>query len=141
MVGIPAAVAAASNMINGIIERIWPDPNEAEKNAIERLKVGVQAEMTALNGQLTANIEAAKHASVFVAGARPAIIWICGFGLAYASIIEPLIRFIAQVIFGYQGDFPLINTSITTDMLFGLLGLGGYRTIEKVKGVSRETLK
>ena len=141
MFDIPAAITATTNMISGIVDRIWPDPNESEKNAIERLKVMVAQEMASLKGQLDANIVAAKHGSVFVAGARPFILWVCGGALAYSTLIEPIMRFVAQVCFGYIGDFPVLNTEIVNTALFGLLGLGGYRTFEKVKGVSRETLK
>ena len=52
---------------------------------------------------------------------------------AYAAIGEPLARFIAQVLFDYAGVFPQIDTTITMQVLFGLLGLGAFRSIEKVK--------
>jgi hypothetical protein len=59
---------------------------------------------------------------------------VCGFSLAYAAVFDPFIRFVAQVIFAYNGIFPIINTEITLQVLVGILGLGGYRTYEKVKG-------
>jgi hypothetical protein len=48
-------------------------------------------------------------------------------------VLEPLIRFLAVVGFGYKGTFPLIDTSITMQVLFGILGLGAYRTYEKTR--------
>lgn len=61
----------------------------------------------------------------------------CAAALAYASIVEPVARFVAQVLFSYTGLFPLIDTTITVQMLAGLLGLSGMRSYDKVKGVAR----
>jgi hypothetical protein len=68
-----------------------------------------------------------------VAGWRPAVGWIGAFGLGYAAVLEPVIRFVAVVAFGYAGKFPVIDTSITMQVLFGILGLGAYRTFEKTR--------
>lgn len=88
--------------------------------------------------QIAVNTEEAKSGSWFTSGWRPATGWICSFALAYSAIIEPLARFIASVGFGYSGPFPIIDTNITMQVLFGLLGLGAYRTVEKVKNASEK---
>lgn len=88
-------------------------------------------------GQIGTNTEEAKSDNWFVAGGRPAIMWICGIAFAYSAVIEPFVRFIAQVGFHYNGLFPVIDTDITQQVLYGILGLGAARTIEKVKGVAR----
>lgn len=75
--------------------------------------------------------------SSFVSGARPFILWVCGFALAYATLIEPLMEFVAVVCFGYSGEFPSIESSETFQALLGVLGLGGLRTYEKLNGVAR----
>jgi hypothetical protein len=75
--------------------------------------------------------------SLFVSGWRPFVGWICGFSLLYVELIEPILRFIAKVCFHYQGDFPLINTELTMQLLFGLLGLAWARSFDKLKGVSK----
>lgn len=81
--------------------------------------------------QIGVNTEEAKSESVFVAGARPAIMWIGAFALAYASILEPLLRFTATVGFNYTGTYPEIDTNITMQVLFGILGLGAMRSFDK----------
>lgn len=86
--------------------------------------------------QLDVNKVEAGNGSVFVSGARPFIIWVCGFALLYAAILEPMARFAATVLLHYVGPFPLIDTTITLQVLFALLGLGGYRSVEKIKGVA-----
>ena len=86
--------------------------------------------------QIGVNTEDAKSASLFVSGGRPACIWIGAAGMAYAAIIEPFLRFIAQVVFGYEGAFPAVDTMITLQVLFGLLGLSGMRSYDKKQGTA-----
>lgn len=82
--------------------------------------------------QIAVAREEAKSVNWWVAGARPFILWACGVAFAYAAIIEPIMRFVSML-FGYVGPFPELNTDITMQILFGLLGLGAFRTVEKVK--------
>lgn len=124
------------------IDKIWPDPvkRAEELRKLEELRqtgdiARLNAEVSLMLGQIEINKTEAQHPSVFVAGARPAVMWIGAFGLAYASIIEPLARFAARVIFDYTGEFPELDTTITMQVLFGILGLGAYRTFEKTKDV------
>ena len=81
--------------------------------------------------QIAVNQEAARSTNWFVAGGRPFILWTCGVAFAYATILEPLLRFLAQVGVGYNGAFTAIDTSLTMQVLLGLLGLSGLRTYEK----------
>ena len=53
--------------------------------------------------------------------------------MAYAALVEPFARFAAKVWFGYSGDFPVIDTDLTLQILMGMLGLGAMRSVEKVK--------
>lgn len=85
--------------------------------------------------QLDVNKTEAASASLFVSGWRPAIGWICGLGLLYVSVIQPVAEFVVNL-YGYTGKFPEIDTSITMQVLFGMLGLSGMRTYEKTKGVA-----
>jgi hypothetical protein len=86
--------------------------------------------------QIEVNKEEAKSASVFVSGWRPFIGWGCGFAFLYIGIVEPVARFVAKVQFGYTGEFPEIDPTITMQVLFGLLGLAGMRTYEKTQKVA-----
>lgn len=127
------------------IEKIWPDPSKRAEELLklEQLKqtgdlAKLQAEVSLMLGQIEINKAEAQHPSVFVAGARPAVMWIGAFGLAYAAIIEPIARFVARVICDYNGEFPVLDTTITMQVLFGILGLGAYRTFEKTKEVQTD---
>ncbi len=130
-----------------VIERVWPDPAkqaEEKRKLIEISQRGDLAELNAqvqlLTGQLEINKVEAASDSVFVSGWRPFIGWVCGFGLFYAAILEPLMRFIATML-DYTGTFPVIDTSITMQVLLGMLGLGAMRTREKEKGVHKDSFK
>jgi len=104
---------------------------------LEMAKVGISIDMA----QIAVNTEEAKSGSTFVAGGRPAAIWVGVFSLAYASTIEPLMRFVATVMFHYAGAFPVLNTTITLQVLFGLLGLGAYRSFDKYNGTDTKSIK
>lgn len=85
--------------------------------------------------QIGVNLEEAKSASLFVSGWRPFVGWVCGSALAYVSIIEPVARF-AATMGGYQGSFPVIDTYLTAQVLFCLLGMGYLRSGDKRAGVA-----
>ena len=106
----------------------------------DKEKMALEIEMRKLDqandmAQLAVNTEEAKSASLFVSGWRPAIGWTCGFGLLYVSVMLPIAEFVAKM-YGYAGTFPEVDTSITMQVLFGMLGLSGMRTYEKAKGVA-----
>ncbi|CAB5220124.1 Holin of 3TMs, for gene-transfer release [uncultured Caudovirales phage] len=105
---------------------------EGRKLDLEQMKIE-QANNLA---QVDVNKTEAASSNLFVSGWRPYIGWICGFALMYASILEPMARFAAKVGFGYAGVFPEIDTTLTMQVLFGLLGLAGMRTYEKTQGVA-----
>lgn len=85
-------------------------------------------------GQIDLNKVEAANANIFVSGWRPFIGWVCGAALAYGFIIEPMLRFLVKVLFGYDGEFPIIHLDELNSILLGMLGLGTLRTIEKVQG-------
>ena len=129
------------------INRIWPDPTkqaEEQRKLAELAQNGdlakMQAEVSLLLGQIEINKVEAAHKSIFIAGWRPFVGWCCGFALCYAAIVEPLMRFIAKMN-GYTGAFPVLDTTITMQVLLGMLGLGVMRTREKEKGVHKDSLK
>jgi hypothetical protein len=124
----------------GIISRLFPDPAAAAAAQLELLKMQQNGDLAQLAAdtdlaklQIQTNIAEASG-NWFTAGWRPCIGWVCGAGLAYASLIEPFARFIAKVWFGYVGDFPVIDTNLTMQILMGMLGLGAMRSVEKIKG-------
>ena len=121
----------------GLIDDLHTSDEERRESAIRELQeVGQQ-----LKAQVEVNKVEAAHASVFVAGWRPAVGWVCGIALAYAAVIDPLLRFIAQVGFGYDDVFPAVDTNLTMQVLLGRLGRAGMRSWEGQKGVKRDSMK
>ena len=138
----PLVISGLFSAAQSLIERFFPDPEKKAAAQLELLKMQQTGELANLAAetdlaklQVQVNLEEAKSANWFVAGWRPFIGWTCGCGLAYVSIIEPLARFAAQVWFHYTGSFPVIDTTITMQVLLGMLGLAAARTVEKVKNV------
>ncbi len=74
----------------------------------------------------------AQHRSMFVAGWRPFIGWICGLAFAYHFVAFPIVRTIYPEV-----EFPVLNTEPLFTVLMGMLGLGGLRTFEKLKGKTK----
>ena len=112
------------------IGQLAKDIREAVKG--KELDPNAQLEMAAKLAEVQTKINEAEasHRSVFVAGWRPFIGWVCGIGLGYAVFLEPLLRFTFTVK-GWTMDFPEINTNVTMQVLLGMLGLAGARSYEK----------
>ena len=134
-------IGAVLDFGSKLLDKIFPDPTQKAQAQLELLRLnqtGELAELTAqtdlAKAQIGVNAVEAANSSTFVSGARPFVIWVGGFGLAYASIIEPLLRFIAAVAFHYDGAFPAIDTTITLQVLGGVLGLGALRSMDKRNG-------
>jgi len=140
---ITAIVDLANGVGSKLIERLWPDPAQRDAAKLELAKMVQSGEMAKLaaetdlaKGQLAINLEEAKSTNWFISGGRPFVMWVCGFAFAYAAVFEPIARFVAAIFFSYKGAFPVIDTALTIQVLFGILGLGGLRTYEKQKGVA-----
>ena len=137
----PLLLSGIFDLGKGLIDRLFPDPAAKAAAQLELLKMQNAGELAQLAAetdlaklQIQVNIEEAKSTNWFVAGWRPGIGWVCGAGLAYAALVEPFARFAAKVWFGYTGDFPVIDTDLTLQILMGMLGLGAMRSAEKIKG-------
>ena len=113
----------------------------ADKDLKEKLNAELKSQMISLDlAQAQANIEQAKHPSIFVSGARPAIMWICAFALGWQYILAPIASWVI-VVWYPMVTLPTLQTEELTGLIMALLGLGGMRTAEKWKGVSRENMK
>jgi len=130
-------LTAALDIGNKVIDRLWPDPTQAAAAKMELLKLQQSGELQQIAGQIEINKVEAANTNIFVAGWRPFVGWVRGLAFAYAAIGEPLARFVATVCYHYAGTYPAIDTTLTMQLLFGLLGLGAFRSFDKVKGTSK----
>jgi len=128
-------ITALLSIGNTLITRLFPDPAQAAAAQLELVKMQQAGDLAAISGQMDINKVEAASTNIFVSGWRPFAGWVCGLGLGYVAIIEPLARFVATMV-GYHGAFPVIDTSLTMQILMGMLGMGGLRSIDKAKGVA-----
>ena len=87
--------------------------------------------------QIEINKVQAQHRSRFVAGARPFLLWVCGFGFLMAFIVNPLIEFVTVTPVGMEAKLINMPMAQMLELTLGMLGLAGLRTIEKIKGVAK----
>ena len=128
-------ISAALEIGNTVIQRLFPDPQQAAEAKLKLLEMQQNGDLAVMVAQTDTNKIEAGSSSVFVAGWRPFVGWVCGCGLAYVAIVEPIARFIATML-GYAGEFPPIDTTLTMQVLIGLLGMGGLRSLDKYNGVA-----
>jgi hypothetical protein len=123
--------------VTDIIGRFLPEDKEARAKAEREIQAKLTDSLSKIDlAQLDINKQEAAHRSVFVAGWRPFIGWVCGFALAYTYVIQPIAMFIlAQT--GHLITLPQVDMSLMMPVLMGMLGLGGLRTFEKTKGISK----
>jgi roadblock/LC7 domain-containing protein len=95
----------------------------------------LNADVSVANSQMEINKVEAAATSFFKSGWRPATGWICNLGLLYQLIIRPLVPWICDTC-GYQvAQLPSLDMTALLSLLGGILGLGGFRTFEKVRGL------
>lgn len=121
-------IGTVANAASKVIGAIFPDKTEIEK-------AQMATALALLQGQMDTNKIEAASPNLFVSGWRPFIGWICGLACAWNWIGLP----IAVAVLGFFGQKADLHPASLTEMmpvLIGMLGLGGYRTYEKVQGVA-----
>ncbi len=116
--------AKLANDIQMVIEKRISDA-QAVSGAIDQIIV---------QGQNDTNKIEAGSDSPFKSNWRPAIGWICAAALLYQMLLRPLLAYSLQNV--YQMPPPSLEFDTLMTLLFGILGLGAYRSVEKVKGVA-----
>jgi hypothetical protein len=131
------------------IQRIWPDPvkqAEEQRKLAQLAQEGdlarLQAHVQLLVGQLEINKQEAQHKSLFVAGWRPWIGWVGGIALAYQFVLYPLLLWVWAILAPVGMEAPAaLDTSALWPLLTGMLGIGGLRSFDKMKGTQTDRLK
>jgi hypothetical protein len=133
MLGIvESVVGVAGKVLDKFVE---------DKDLKAKLEAELKSQIISLDlAQAQANIEQAKHSSVFIAGARPAIMWICAFGLGWQFIFQPITVWLFAVL-GSDIILPVLETEGLMPLTLSLLGLGSMRSFEKYKGIQRNNMK
>ena len=128
-------------IVGDVIGRFLPEDKEAAAKANREIEAELTKHLTEIDlTQAQTNLEQAKHPSIFIAGARPAIMWICAFGLGWQFVFQPVASWIIMVS-GSEMVLPIFETEGLTPLTLSLLGLGGMRSFEKYKGIQRNNMK
>lgn len=134
-------ITAGLNTLSTVIDKIFPDKTEAEKIKVrmfELQKAGeleeVKLTFQAIFEQLKVNANEALHQSVFVAGWRPFIGWVCGFSLAYTYIIQPFYTWTIKCFLPEAPPPPTLDITELVLLVGGMLGIAGIRSREVIQG-------
>ena len=133
MIGIDAI----ADLVSTAVDKIFPDANIEAQSRADALKAELSKELEYTLGQIEINKIEASSSSLFVSGWRPAVGWTGALGYAYEFLLRPLINGLL-VVNGVPPALPGIEIEALTSLLFGLLGLGTLRTVEKVNKVARK---
>lgn len=128
--------------ISALLDKLIPDPAARENAhlaltqaenaaALQQFQLAVQADAA----QTAIDQQDAQSKNLFVAGWRPFIGWVCGVAFAYHFIGQPIITYIMAAC-GHTFPLPAFDMQELSTVLMGMLGLGGLRTIEKIKNVA-----
>jgi hypothetical protein len=118
-----------------LIDRWMPDPEKKREAELELVRMAADGELKQVIAQLEINAREAAHPSLFVAGWRPAFGWVGAAAFAYSTIVQP-----AMVWYGTARGWPApptLNMDLLWVVITGMLGIGGLRTFEKAKGVTK----
>jgi len=119
----------------GIVNRIFPDKTEAQKQAFQVALQQMLTEKELALKQLDVNVAEASNPSIWVSGARPAILWVGAAIFAWTYLFQPMIVFVLTVAGHPVPQLPVLDTSYVMGILGTMLGFGGFRTVERLKGV------
>jgi len=123
--------------VTGILDKFIEDKDAKNSMAHEIATMAEKAAHEAAMAQVEVNKMEAQHRSLFVAGWRPFIGWTCGIALAYHFVLNPLIMFGVSWAGVEIPELPEFDMGSLMTVLMGMLGLGGLRTFEKVKKVTK----
>ena len=128
-------ISAALDLGNTLISRIFPDPAQAADAKLKLLELQQSGELSVMTAQTDINKVEASNTSIFVSGWRPAIGWVCALALAYQYLLKPLVMGILPNFGIAIAPLPGLDDNLW-QLMMGMLGMGGLRTMEKMQGVA-----
>ena len=120
------------NPVSKILDKLVVD-----KDLKVKLEHEIKTEIQRANlAQIDVNKAEAQHRSIFVACWRPFIGWICAVAMGYHFVLQPIIVFVLSAN-GVNYDLPEFDMGSLMTIVLGILGLGGMRSWEKAKGITK----
>lgn len=134
MLGLLGSLVAP---VTQILDKVVEDKDQKNALAHEIATLAEKQAHDAAMAQVEVNKAEAQHRSIFVAGWRPFIGWTCGVALAYHFVAHPFILFAVAAAGISIPDLPTFEMDSLMTVLLGMLGLGGMRSFEKAKGLTK----
>jgi hypothetical protein len=125
------------NPISNLLDKFVPDATERQKLAHEIATMAEKNVHEISMAQIEVNKAEAASSSIFKGGWRPFIGWVCGVAFAYHFVLQPFLIFVLTTLGQPVPYLPEFDMASLMTVLGGLLGLGGLRTFEKYKGVTK----
>lgn len=129
-----------AGILPDLLDRVLPDPAQASEAKLRLLELAQKGELAAMDadmrlalGQMEIN-KAEASTDLFRGGWRPACGWVCAAGLGYTFLLRPILPWVAGLFGANVEAMPNIDTDTLMVLLTGMLGLGGLRTVERIKG-------
>ena len=123
--------------VSDILDKVVTDKDLKEKLSHDIATMAERHAHEVVKAQIEVNKTEAQHHSMFVAGWRPAIGWVCCLGMAGNFLIIPFVNMALELL-ETGVVVPMIQLDLMMPVLMGMLGLGAMRTVEKVKKVDRK---
>jgi hypothetical protein len=122
--------------VTGLLDKFIPDKDLKNQLAHDIATMAEDHMHEEIKMQMEVNKQEAAHKSLFVAGWRPFIGWVCGLGMASNFLLVPFANF-GLMAFGNGMQLPMLDLEIMMPVLMGMLGLGAMRSYEKKNNVAR----
>lgn len=123
--------------VTGILDKFIEDKDQKARLAHDIATMAARHSHEAAMAQVDVNKAEAQHRSIFVAGWRPFLGWCLSFAMAWHFVLAPMTMFVA----GWAGvqvpELPVFDMDSLMTVLLGMLGLGGLRSFEKYKGLTK----
>ncbi len=123
--------------VSGILDKVIEDKDQKAKLAHEIATMSDTHAQQALLAQLEINKAEAASGSLFKGGWRPCVGWVCAIAFFYHFVGQPVIIFILTVTGVEIPELPNFNMNTLLTVLGGMLGIGGLRSYEKQKGLTK----
>ena len=123
--------------VTGLLDKFIEDKDQKAKLAHQIATMSEKHTQEALLAQLEINKAEAQSGSLFKGGWRPAVGWTCAIAFLYHFILKDLIIFVCAIAGLTMPDLPSFDMGTLLTVLGGMLGIGGLRTYEKQKGLTK----
>ena len=122
------ASAEPINAVGNVLDKLFT--SDDEKLDKEIIKMRLMQQPALVQAEIS-KVQAA-HRSMFVAGARPSILWVCSLGFLMAFVLNPILQWLYPEL-----GAPVLPLEVMMELTIAMLGLAGLRTVEKIQGVTK----